>query len=386
MAIPVAKLSFREPGPTIGSRNAAHVYYIATHGADGGHVDRALFGPDPKQPPDRIEVQRAVRDHTGPVWRLVLSLREDDALRWGYQTRGDWERLARLAVPQIAARMGLSPGAVRWTAALHRAPGHPHLHVVLWEDPPARRQGKLMPAELRAVRQAWARQVLAPVRAPLAAHKTVLRDSLRVTADDVLRDSITLALHAGARRRALRTVARRQSRTPVRPSPSAPSPLEQELASRLLALAGRMPGRGRAVLAFMPQDVKDEALRVAERLLQHPSLTAHVSLYRQTVRQMAGFYTSRNRALDMAEQKAMRDLQQRIAQLVVRAAAQLNRDIPGWPAAPSVAPTGQLLALGALRGLLLTASAALNEAPRRAEERAPTEEERARRRDGRGRD
>ncbi|BDG59782.1 MobP3 family relaxase [Caldinitratiruptor microaerophilus] len=386
MAIPVAKLSFREPGPTIGARNAAHVYYIATHGADGGRVGRALFGPDPQRPPDRVEVQRAVRDHTGPVWRLVLSLREDDALRWGYQARADWERLARLAVPQIAARMGLDPGAVRWAAALHRAPGHPHLHVVLWEDPPTRRQGKLRPAELREVRQAWARQVLAPVRAPLAARKTILRDSLRVAANDVLQHSISLALQAGARRRALRARAGQALQAPGRLSGPKPSPLEQELASRLLTLAGRMPGRGRAVLAFMPQDVKDEALRVAERLLQHPSLAAAVNLYRQTVRQMAGLYTSRNRALDVAEQKAMRDLRGRIAQLIVRAAAQLNRDIRGGPIVPSTAPTVPPVALGAVRGLLLAASAALSEAQRRAEERAPTEEERARRRDGRGRD
>lgn len=137
MATPVLKLSFRLPRKDRGhASTAVYVKYIACHSAERDRFGHPLFGPDPVNPPDINAVRRSVKVHRGPIWRLILSLREDDALRWGYVSRQDWEDLVRDAMLLIVQAMGLNQMRVRWVAALHRPPGHSHVHVVLWEDPP----------------------------------------------------------------------------------------------------------------------------------------------------------------------------------------------------------------------------------------------------------
>lgn len=349
-------------------QNAAHVIYEATHGARAGEGGRCLIGNAAEAGVEAAR-QEALA-HEGHQWRWVVSLRGDDAKRLGFDSANTWHRVAYEIAPRLAAVIGMPPGSLRWVAAAHdpdpRLGGwkHPHIHLALWcNDPTFRRPHKLTRDEIRGARRAIVQAIHGPERIRLSRQRTALREAIRRSGAQTIRSALAVA-------RTLR------GRLPAAPD------LERHLRSRLEALAGVMPSRGRAALAYMPPEVKREARAIADWLLSEPPLAERVAQYRATAREQAALYTEDCKKLDAAEARAYGDLRDRVAQSVVRAAARLR---PERQAA--VAPgRREARALAITRGVLITASVLLREVLRDERREARPEHERRRRADGRGRD
>ena len=61
-----------------------------------------------------------VNNHTGNVWGLILSLRREDAERYGYNSAVQWMDLIRYHRNDIARAMHIAPENFRWYAAFHQ--------------------------------------------------------------------------------------------------------------------------------------------------------------------------------------------------------------------------------------------------------------------------
>jgi len=99
---------------------AVHARYAAHRPGSTG-----MFGPEPARPVDETEVLQTIRSHKGPVWRLIVSVHEDDVRAMGGQLyhRAAWEDAVRAVLPEMAAEMHIPPQALRWAAAMHRKVG-----------------------------------------------------------------------------------------------------------------------------------------------------------------------------------------------------------------------------------------------------------------------
>ena len=76
-----------------------------------------------------------VGDREDPTsWRLVISLKESDTLALGYDTPEKWRDLTRRYMAEYARILGYDDKEIKWVAAHHREPGHPHVHVLAWVD------------------------------------------------------------------------------------------------------------------------------------------------------------------------------------------------------------------------------------------------------------
>ena len=167
------KQSFYLPTASNASKNAANLKYIATRpGADRGDLEpetpeaerdpkeRSIeddFGPvKPGTAAGHVKymserpgshglfgsngvanlksAMHEIKHHRGIVWRDVVSLHEDDAVRLGYTTREAWEDALRRCMPDVARAMGIREDNLRWLAAFHQKAGHPHCHISLWEQ------------------------------------------------------------------------------------------------------------------------------------------------------------------------------------------------------------------------------------------------------------
>jgi len=337
----VMKLAFYPPTKQNRQRNVCHVRYIATRpGADrgelepekedpgtaAGHVKYAgerpgshgLFGPEEGVTTDLKATQEELRSHKGIVWRAVLSLREDDAVRLGYTTRKAWETLLRATVAEAAAKMGILESNLRWVAAFHAAQGHPHVHLIWWEKNPARTRGMLSEGEKRDLRRVFVKEIYAEERSRLLAEKTAIRDLLRETARQ---DVLHLAREIRQARLEVRALAGGEPGIAPVLNPAA----EQELAGRLSGLAAIMPGQGRAALAYMPDEVKAQAREIADWILKQPGFSQSAGRYQELARQIASHYTLKPEALDEAARKAYEDIRDRVAQVVLKGAAAINR-------------------------------------------------------------
>lgn len=352
----VMKIKFYMPGGDNGGKNAAHVDYIATRpGADrgdieigdrdpvsqrdeleldspAGHVKYAaerprshgLFGADEK-PPDLKEVREELGRHDGIVWRFVLSLKEDTAKRMGYINRENWEKALRAGVPDAARAMSIPEGNLRWVAAYHAEAGHPHVHLVMWEKEIHRNRGVLSPGERRDVRKAFIRSIYAAERSRLGVEKTALRDMIR----DVARGEMDRARDLMVRVKSARQEVRAMDGGAAGVAPRLTDGDREDLARRVENLAGIMPGKGRVALKYMPEEVKAGAREIADWLLAKPGFAASSARYKEIAREMAGHYTSQDQKLSQAEENAYSDLRDRVAQLVLKTAARVQKRSPG---------------------------------------------------------
>ena len=159
------------------------------------------------------------------------------------------------------------------------------------------------------MRRAVTREVFGPLRAQLAAERTAAREALVAAGRFNLGRMRRLPLEAGAP-------------SGGRLPPSFPRPDLDELARRIAALAPQMPGRGRIALAFMPPEVKAEARTVADWVLQRPVLAPALAGLERATRDLTGLYSGQPQAGDAAWQRARADVRDRVAQAVLRAAAQ----------------------------------------------------------------
>ena len=124
--------------------NADSIYmrYIATRPRAEKHGEHGLFGAE-----DAVDLEKATQElqtHEGNVWTIIYSLRREDAARLGYDNAASWRALLRSKQADFAEAMQIPPSQLCWYAAFHDEGEHPHIHMMLWSDPPESIRQKLM--------------------------------------------------------------------------------------------------------------------------------------------------------------------------------------------------------------------------------------------------
>ena len=67
------------------------------------------------------------------VYRSIISLAEDNAMRLGYDDPERFRELVRARLPDICEKMNIPIHNLEYTAAIHRDKGHPHVHLMFWD-------------------------------------------------------------------------------------------------------------------------------------------------------------------------------------------------------------------------------------------------------------
>lgn len=334
----VIKLSFYLPSHSNRAKNVANVNYIATRpGVDKGEIEperdeeihtqyiaerpgsHGLFNQD--GPADLDEVKDELKHHTGVVWRGVVSLREDEAIRINHITRQDWENSLQQSFPEIAEKLNIPESNLRWCAAYHAEAGHPHAHFLFWEHTPERDIGKLSQGETRDLKKTFVRNIYSQERERLLIEKTFYRDELRNGTRDIL----------GLKRELDKETEAVKNELGDRPSipPRLEAEQEQELNQKIQSISEQLPGHGRMALKFMPEDLKAEVREAADWLLQQPGFKQQVEKYLDAHTQISQIYTTQEKALDQAREKAYADLRDRLSQDILKSAVALKyKDFP----------------------------------------------------------
>jgi len=309
----VMKMRFYLPEGANGSKNSAHAKYICDKAVQDKESQihaqyigerkgsRGLFGPDSVEA--LKDIQRQLKTHNGVVWRFILSLREDDAKRMGHNTKEDWERVIRQSIPNMSNAMGINLINLKWVAAFHDAKGHPHVHLMVWENEPTILRGALDDRERKNVRRAFMSEFYGAERRQMMLERTLHRD--------LMRESAILAM--GLRPR--QVTANTENVRPVLSRENA-----QDLNAMLAELRSQMPGRGRLSLALMPQETREAARSISNWLMDQDGFCEIREQYLERVRELTKHHTLNEDAIRNAEQRALDDLRDRVAQVVLRGA------------------------------------------------------------------
>ena len=67
------------------------------------------------------------------VFKTVISLKEEDAINYGYTTRRAWKGLLELKINAIAKEYKIPVSDLEWTASYHTEAEHFHCHLLFWD-------------------------------------------------------------------------------------------------------------------------------------------------------------------------------------------------------------------------------------------------------------
>lgn len=361
----IFKFKYYAPTTENQARNASHVDYIANRPGvalgepnleeeeyslesadihlkymDERPRSHGLFGQDETVEPNPEIIQKELKEHEGFVWRAIVSIREDDAIRLGYVEREAWEKMLRTSVEEAAGKMGIRPTNLKWVAAFHQAKGHPHAHVLFWEKTPERKRWTREQSreELRAMKKVFVREIYADERMRLGQERTALREYIRSQA----KSSILQVKRLRVKLKDLRVeIHALDGKTPGVPpvlntSVNIPGELKgmkgdvlRELAERTGYLAEIMPKRGRVALKYMPENVKSEAREIASFILRQPEFLGQVDRIKEIAAEYTAHYSTQKEHVNLAAEKAYKDIRDRVAQIVLRGAAEIKKEQRG---------------------------------------------------------
>lgn len=298
------------------AEDAAHIEYAGVRPRSTG-----LFGPDPNKQPILAEAMKEVGNReTTSSWRIVFSLREDDARELGVTDLNAWQDLTRRSMIRFIQSIGMKAEEVRWVGAHHPEQGHPHVHVLAWVTNEApRRKGELSSMELRDARRGVTQEVFGPLRAKLAAERTIARTTML----DMVKDNVK---DAGRVLQKIELEAQIADPTGEKLPPKFTKQEQEILTKDIEELAKIMPGKGQAKLAYMPVEVKAKARTIAEWILSRPQMAGALASYEKATRELTGLYTKKAGRGDEAWRNAYGDLRDRVANVVIRAVATVDRD------------------------------------------------------------
>ncbi len=128
------------------NKNAEHIRYIGTrpgvmknegqkHGLFGNIYDKNTLEVNHKIK-DVMELVRQKSKEKKNIFRAVISFSpENAALKVGEPvTKEAWQELVKQNIEIIAKGNNIKMSNLRWVAAAHDTPNHPHVHIVFWDE------------------------------------------------------------------------------------------------------------------------------------------------------------------------------------------------------------------------------------------------------------
>ena len=121
--------------------NIKHLYYIATRtNAVCNEYGSSIFGyynyHKLEEDITKKEVAKhikAISNAKNNVYRGIISLREDDAIRLGFDNRKNWEMMLKKNIQEIAKVVNIPFSRLEYVGVFHLKKGNPHLHYMFWD-------------------------------------------------------------------------------------------------------------------------------------------------------------------------------------------------------------------------------------------------------------
>ncbi len=82
------------------------------------------------------QVANEVSEHTGNVWTPIISLRREDADKFGFENAAAWKALISSKAMEFADSLKIHPDHLKWYAAFHNESHHPHVHMICYSTNP----------------------------------------------------------------------------------------------------------------------------------------------------------------------------------------------------------------------------------------------------------
>lgn len=271
--------------PDTADLNVRHVHYIATR--PGAVYNQGCgFGLWGKLPGDDLiqtqydlqKAERTVREvsKTHTVYRSFLSVDDETGQTHGLYHRENWEQLVNAHIGVIAKEMDIKPEDFYWCASMHCEKGHPHVHVVFWDNSDNPRPEYIPPPLFD--------QKMEHIRAKFAGE--INRDQIREDQQEQRQQLKSL-------RTALRSMC-------LEANPEKALSLSRLCTSewlggpsqQMLELIRQLPATGSLNYQYMPPDYKLLVNQFVDTCLEHPELSKEAQRYEALTQRISELYAN----------------------------------------------------------------------------------------------
>lgn len=183
------------------NRNMYYTHYIATREGVALNEDIKIFNENETSNEDYVKyinsrprshglfskyentnlhkVMEEMKDYEGYVYKNIISLREEDAVKYGYDNMDKWKELLRDKMFYLSQQYDIPYSQMRWVAAFHREKGHPHVHLMIWNSQvEVKKNGVISKDKIENIRKHLTNEIFREERESILMEKNCLRDLL----------------------------------------------------------------------------------------------------------------------------------------------------------------------------------------------------------------
>ncbi len=292
--------------------NKTHLIYIATRPGS-----RGLFGNIDTQDINKTAQEMYIRSQTRtPIFRGMLSLREDDAKELGYTDPKKWKELITKQMPAIAEKWHIPIENFEWVAAVHMERGHPHVHYMFWHKDNRVTSAYVHPNRNHQIRGMLSKEIFHEEHQRLAQEKTIYRDLLRDLGKETL-EKMNL-------KKIEKELERLERPTSKDIPPHLSKNAQKNLARKLAELVQSLPAKGRVTYKLVPPEVKAKVDEITRILLEHPELKKTYHNYISTADKLTATYSPTKEKREWSRANAEKDLMNRMGNIILRNAKDIR--------------------------------------------------------------
>jgi len=304
------------------NKNAEHIRYIGTRpGVMKNEGQRhGLFGNIYN--PDTLEVNTKVNDvmelvrrksyQKKNIFKAVISFSPENAiLKVGNPvTKEDWEELIKQQLRIIAEGNNIKMSNLKWVAAAHDTPDHPHVHIVFWDESQEIMKNFVKSAVPNGIRTKLVKNIFEEELKEFHEERDNCIKLMKDITDGMVRE--------------FENYLKNMSVTEYKNLRDNPYAFDEDmsvpefLAARLYDLRKDIP-KGSLKFGYLQGDVKNKAILLVRDLIDmDEELQEAVQAYVDAKLKEAGLYQDTSKNLDALTDKYMREAEIKIANIILK--------------------------------------------------------------------
>jgi hypothetical protein len=265
------------------------------------------------------------------MYRAIISLTEVDAVKLGYDNPQKWRELTKRQMPEICDKIGISSANLNYAAAVHMEKGHPHVHLLFWDEKQEVKKRAFVPLKIaNGIRIGMIKDIFSDEMSEFQKIKNEARSAalsgLNSFFDGFAAEfaSMTPQEYAKAVERLKRDGELAGGKLIYNHFKTANI---RDIAADLLKICDSVSKRGRLNYKFTPSETKSEIDSFIRKILsQNEDCRREFNAYLNTAEELAKFYSDNPDSHAKARQNAEDDMMSRIGNVVLRAVKKLNSE------------------------------------------------------------
>lgn len=316
-----------------------HINYIAKRSGveKHNHGEHGLFGKVDGFDRNIIDfhsLKRLIKkksDEKTILYRGVISLSEEDAIRLGFNKIDKWQDYLEYKMNIVYEELSIKPQNAQWVSAFHNEKSHPHVHFVLWDKNQGVKDYFVHVSKTNNIRKKLIKDIFQDDFQNLFNEKELSKQGIKEESKNIL-DEINEDLLSMTQEELnkysdkLASLFSSMGKEKIHYSKFEDGFLD-ELSESLFDFYKKLPAKGRLNYGFLTPELKSVANKISNNLINNnKELSAYVHRYVKANTDLAKTYGVGEETLEKIKEKAFDDSMKIIGNKILNCCKEIKKN------------------------------------------------------------